>query len=465
MKTVSAFHDVLSLICGIVLFACYIILMSSSDAYCMRKPPVVFVSGDGSGDFNCDGINDHIEINQALDFVARDPAYTTVHLKGPFRYVIDDTLLIGNNIILEGDSTAVITIVDNNKWASLKPMIAQKKAGIGTIIIQGFEIDGNYEGNTHKPRGKSFHNFMFLYYANIEVRNMYLHDSHGDGLKVKESPNVKFHDNRIYKLGHDGLFAIQCQNVEAWNNNVRTMTNSALRAWNSNHIKFHDNIIYTEYGPDAGGPGIQIQYIRENKIQPMDDIEIYNNLIRDTYGPGIWLIALGQPYSRIEARNVHIHHNTFYGCGTHSTYDWLGGIVTSGFYDTLIENNVFDGNYHAAVAYIYPTPPRFSGLEPNGTSGKYTTILRNNIITNTIQRKYMPNETGFGVMNYYPDTHTFILENNYLYNNVGGNYKNATSPTDIYTDPQYTDQKNHDYSLKSTSEIRFQAGATLRETH
>ena len=398
------------------------------------NPPIVYVSGDGSGDYNCDGVDDHIEINKALMFVASNPAYTAVHLKGPFRYVINDSIMLGNNIIFEGDSNAVLTIIDNNDWATYKPMITQLNAGSGKVIIRGFEIDGNYSGNANKPRGKGYHNLMHIYYADVEIYNMYFHDSHGDGLKVFDSNSVKFHDNRIYKLGHEGLFALRSRNVEAWNNNVRTMTNSALRVINCNYVKFHDNEIYTQFGPDAGGPGIQIEYNSQFTRQPMNMIEIYNNYIHDTYGPGIWVIALGAPYAQDDAKNVHIHHNTFKKCGTHATYDWLGGIVTSGFYDTLIEDNIFDGNYSAAVAYIYPTPPRFSGLQPSSTSGVYRTIVRNNIIINTVRRKYQPTGTGTAVADYFPDTHTFILENNCLYNNAGGNYKNASSQSDVYDD-------------------------------
>src|SRR5674536_295886 len=62
--------------------------------------------------------------------------------------------------------------------------------------------------------------------------------------------------------------------------------------------------------------------------------------------------------------------------------DWVGGIVTSGFYDTLIENNVFDGVYHAAVTHMYPTGKGYPvDLSPKGEG--YITIFRNNIILNT----------------------------------------------------------------------------------
>jgi len=64
-------------------------------ASCKSSPPVILVTGDGTGDFNCKGTNDQIQINQALQFVAENNKYTTVHLKGPFTYIINDTLLIG----------------------------------------------------------------------------------------------------------------------------------------------------------------------------------------------------------------------------------------------------------------------------------------------------------------------------------------------------------------------------------
>jgi hypothetical protein len=134
--------------------------------------------------------------------------------------------------------------------------------------------------------------------------------------------------------------------------------------------------------------------------------------------------------------------------------------VTSGFYDTLIENNVFDGVYHAAIIHMYPKSAGDSiDLSPKGIG--YTTIVRNNIIVNTQERKKDPDGTGYGVINYLPETHTFVLENNLLYNNRGGRYKNADSKTDIYVDPLFVDQKNHDYRL--ISNVQTEQKKALRE--
>ncbi|MGB9929232.1 MAG: hypothetical protein ACPK85_12660, partial [Methanosarcina sp.] len=60
----------------------------------------IYVSADGSGDYNCDGSDDQAEINQALEYAAKNPGFATVHLKGPNTYVISDTVLIGSNTVL-----------------------------------------------------------------------------------------------------------------------------------------------------------------------------------------------------------------------------------------------------------------------------------------------------------------------------------------------------------------------------
>ena len=411
----------------------------------------VYVTGDGSGNFTCDKSNDQVEINQALAYVAENPQFSTVHLKGPNTYVISDSILIGSDTILEGDATAVIKLKNNADWPGSKPLITQiDSAGIHGVTIKGFEINGNHDNNEDRKKGEGYYNMIhFLNSNNIKVHDMYMHNGHGDGLRVERSSNIQFYNNKVYKLGHDGFYAIDCQILEAWNNKITCRTNSGLRIWNSNHVKFHDNVIDSFYHWSAGGPGILIQ----KTTGFVNDVDVYNNTIHNTYGPGIWLIGYGESYSNEEAQNVHIHHNIFYNTGTNPSIDWVGGIVSSGFYDTLVENNVFDGVYHAAIIQMYP--PTSTGLEdsidlsPQGTG--YKTIVRNNIIVNTQKRTKDPDETGYAVINYLPETHTFVLENNCLYDNVGGNYRNANSTTDIYVDPLFVNQSKHDYHLKPNS--------------
>ncbi|OEU42834.1 hypothetical protein BGV40_07520 [Methanosarcina sp. Ant1] len=427
-----------------------LVLASVPTALCRSPAPIIYVSGGSGGDFKCDGKDDHVQINQALKFVAENSksGYTTVHLKGPFTYVIDDTLLIGSNTILEGDSTAVIKLTNHAGWPTMKPLIQQMSSlGNNNIVIRGFEVNVNYAGNTEISFGKGYYNIMYFTHCNnVKVYNMYMHDGQGDGLRIRYGKNIQFYNNKISKLGHDGLFTGECENVEAWNNRITCRTNSALRIWNSNKVKLHDNVIDAFYSGCTGGPGIQI----EKSAGIMDNIDIYDNTFDNTYGPGIWIFNYDtSSATQDQGKNVHIYHNTFYGTGTNMGIDWAGGIVASGFHDTLIENNVFDGAYHAAVAIMYPMGGFPSGYSPKGKKCK--TIVRNNIIVNTQKHKKDSSGIGYGAANYLPATHTLVLENNCLYNNLAGKYKNCASTTDIYVNPLFANQKNHDYHLQSVT--------------
>ncbi len=415
-------------------FISFLILVNVPVALCIA-PPTVYVAGDGSGDFNCDGTGDHSEINQALKFVTENPGYTTVYLKGPFEYVIADTLLIGSNTILEGDSSATINLVSNARWRASKPMIKENNSGDHDITIRGFTIDGNREGNTNVQSGRNYYKMLyFTGVQNLDINHMTLTNNHDDGLETHSCTNITYHDNTLYLLGHDGIYAINSSNVEAYNNNITCRTNSGLRAYNTNHVNFHDNIIRSE---GSGGAGIQIQ--KEDNDVPMDDIEVYNNTIYETALAGIFIF--GYDTYNTSSANIHVHHNQIYDTGTNSDNNAIGGIITCGF-DALIENNVIDGAYGTGIMQN----DVYRAGSPVGS--EYVVTVKNNIITNT--RKSEAGGNGSGICNLLADSHSFVLQNNCFYNNTGVDYIHVeASPSDIKADPQYADKYAHDYHLKS----------------
>ena len=412
-----------------ILILILILAASATITLSMASETTVYVNTDGSGDFNCDGTDDQVEINKALAYVAEHPEFTTVHLKGPNTYVISGSIFIGSNTILEGDSTAVIKLEDKAGWPVEKPLITQiDSSGNQNITIKGFEINGNHDGNKEKGRGKGYYNLIhFLNCKNIQVHDMYMHDSHGDGLKVVTGSNIQFYNNTIYKLGHDALYIVYSSDVEAWNNKITCRTNSGLRVYNGNQIKFYNNVINSE---GEGGAGIEIQKTGSSTV--MNDIEIYNNLLYETNAAGIWITGYGSAYSKDSAKNVYIHNNKFYKTGINPGADWAGGVVLNGFYDTLIENNIFDGCYGAAIAHKEVTD------EFSSPGSGYTTIARNNIIINT---QYSPAAgEGYAFYNKLKNTHSFTLQNNCLLNNQGGNYMYASSTSDTQADPALIEQ-------------------------
>ncbi len=412
----------------IILVAGVTITLSTS-----QTEMTVYVSTDGSGDFNCDGTDDHIEINEALAYVAENPEFTTVHLKGPNTYLISDSIFVGSNTILEGDPTAVIKLKDKADWPLEKPLITQRDSSESqNITVKGFEIDGNHDGNREKSRGKGYHNLVhFLNCKNIRVYDMYMHDSHGDGLKVVKGSDIQFYNNTVYKVGHDALYIIYSSDIGAWNNKITCRTNSGLRVYNGNHVKFYNNIINSE---GEGGAGIEIQKTGSSTV--MDDIEIYNNLLYETNAAGIWITGYGPAYSKDSAKDVYIHNNRFYKTGINPGAAWAGGVVLNGFYNTLIEDNVFDGCYGAAIAH------KQVDEEFSSPGSDYTTTARNNIIINT--RSSPTAGEGYAFYNQLEDSHSFILQNNCLLNNAGGNYMHAESTSDREATPELIEQLNKD---------------------
>ncbi|MCC7576680.1 MAG: DNRLRE domain-containing protein [Methanomethylovorans sp.] len=425
-------------------FLCFSIVGSG-----LSSAATVYVAADGSGDYNCDGTNDHIEINKALAYT-KSIGGGTVYLKGPNTYWIAGTLNIGANTKLTGDSTAEIKLVPRAGWSSDVPII-RGETRAGNIVITGFTIDGNSE-NQGVSLGSGYYNMMYFENSdNIEVSHMRLEWGCGDGLKIRNSKNIKFVNNDVYKLGHDVLYAIACSNVEFAYNTVFTRTNSACRYADGNRDStIHDNLIYSSISGDSTGPAIQIATTSTSNVV-FDNIEIYNNRIHTINGAGVWMSANYQD-NVIHAKNVHIHHNIFTNVGQYKTNTgYSNAAITLGDFDnTIIENNVFDDGGHAAVKW-YLRPDR------RQQQTQFTTYVRNNIIMNCDGVSSVTG-SGVGIWNTNPTYSRFVVQNNNFYNNKNGDTYGGsiTMTNNLHVEPQCADSTNsnvnsRDYHLKSTA--------------
>ena len=410
-----------------------------------QTPPTVYVAGDGSGDFNCNGTGDQVEINQALDYVGANSGFTTVYLKGPYTYMVDETIFISSNTIFTGDSTAKIELKANVAWwTQNKPMIAQKGLltqwdpwgtygdDISNVEIYGFEISGGLI--QQEPSGDEYILIIhFCYPHNIKIHDMHLHDSGSDIIRLTSSGgiggdtkqdcnNSKIYNNLIEYSGHEGICFVALKNFEIYNNKVySTRTNCGIRCKDTDDFDVHDNIVGNAIAKYSSGfAGILV----ENDHTPLTEhAEIYNNVV---YGKntGIRLgsdIAAGSaPYPFGTRINVHIHHNKIYKVKDKDAGESIleGGIYVDGYNNTLIEHNVIDGATTDGIIFA----KRLS----DGTA--YQTIIRNNIIMN-ITDTAMNNRAGSTI-------HTFVSDNNLFFNN-GVDYANASSTTDINDDPLF----------------------------
>ena len=91
----------------LILFICIFALVGLSSAETVNV-------GVGQP-YPTDGIDDHIQIQQALDYIDTQGG-GTVYLNGPNTFWISDTLEMGENTILTGDSTAEVKLLANQIW-------------------------------------------------------------------------------------------------------------------------------------------------------------------------------------------------------------------------------------------------------------------------------------------------------------------------------------------------------------
>ena len=411
---------------------------------------------------SCDGNADQVPINQALQSAAASPG-SIVHIKAG-RCVLSDTITIGDSTTLEGESGTVLAFAESfwpygsSNDALIENNGKQSSVGKNTIVVRNFEIDGGYNndnrGDGDKDIGDGRRNFMNFIYNNLEIYGMYWHNSPGDGVKVRYSTDVKIHDLKMDTLGHDGIVLQSCKNGNIWNNNIKTRGNAGVRLFGSSFTAIHDNYIYAVDGEffSPGGPGLELQ--RGVKGDDLHDLEVYNNFLYHTWQAGIQLVAFDSPaYTKDQVKNIHIHHNLIVNCGWHGSYDWMAGIVVSGVYNVVIESNTLDGNYGGGIVYLESL-----GLQSTGTSGKYDVHVRNNIVTNSVRRKGNKGgspgagdytQSGQGIINYNTAEGNMYLENNLVYGNIGGSYKNVSSSSDLSADPLFANRANRDYHLKS----------------
>lgn len=444
-KDTITFKTAITLLIGLSL--CFL-LFSVLAAGISSAATTVYVDTDGTGDYNCDGNNDQIEINRALEYID-NLGGGTVYLRGPNTYWIDGTIYIGANTVLTGDPKAEIKLVPSAGWSSDTPMIANKGSD-GDITITGFTIDGN-SASQGVSLGRGYYNMIYFVRAdNTKVTHMRLEWGCGDGLKIRNSEGITFSNNDVYKLGHDAFYALACKDITVSGNTVFTRTNGACRlSGGAQDAAIYDNTFYSALSGDSTGPAIELDKTTASSSGTFDDIEIYNNKIHTLNGAAIWMSA---SYSDdvIHARDVHIHHNIFSKVGQYKSNTGYSNaaIVMCSFDNTLIENNVFDDGGHAGIKWF-----RRSGRPVQDV--EYTTIVRNNIIMNSDGVSSI-SSSGVGIWNTDPSHSTFIVQNNDIYNNKNGQTSGGgfVMSGNLNIDPLCSDQtssnvSSRDYHLKS----------------
>lgn len=338
-------------------------------------------------------------------------------------YVISGQITIPTGTILQGEVSngkllSKITLGDYANLGKQVPLVSLRS----NCKIMYINFDGNSKKQdvpTYRGimAGNGYHNFIGANgIKNIEVAHCNFYNNLGDDLRANYCDGVSFHDNTASEGGHDVLFTIKSSNIEAYNNIIKTKINSALRAMDCSHVKWHDNYIYA--GGDSAGLGMQIQH----DSGMMEDIEVYNNVIVGSYGPGLWCVG-----KTGGGEELYLHHNLFLECGYNTNLYWVGGIVASGYDNIRIQNNVFDGCYLGGMT--------FWDYSRGSWSTEATAYIDSNIFINSIPGKYS-GSGGYGINNEISKQYV-VSTNNCYWNNRAGDTRGCTvSGSDMFTDPR-----------------------------
>jgi hypothetical protein len=266
-----------------------------------------------------------------------------------------------------------------------------------------------------KQWGGGYDNIIRFQYGNgLEVAYCEFSNGLGDGVRCINSENIDIHNNKAWKLGHDAFFCIRSEGCRVHDNYIQPRVNAAVRFNDVNHGRIYNNYIkyvreYDGISYDAG-PDIQI----EHDTKDMQDIEVCNNVLYESCGPGIWIIGGSG------SEEMSIHHNLFVNPGSNHGIDWVGGIVFSGFNSIKFSNNCFDGSYVAAINF-------FAGSSQNIN-------FDSNIFTNS-RSGGSSKAGGYGIYNRANAQSTST--NNCYWNNAAGNTQGCSvSGSDLFIDPK-----------------------------
>lgn len=375
---------------------------------------IVYVATDGTGDFNCDGKDDQIEINEAISYI-NSIRGGIIHLKQG-TYIIRDSIILCSNLTFEGegvDKTA-IKIQEGSTKENWAPIVGN---GISSTIIKSLTIDGN-KGNCPVPKGiNSDVDAFHLYYSNnLLVENVEMVNFWTDGVEFSHSSNSIVRNCKAIQAGHEGLRAIYCNNITFSNNYIYSAGtgNAGIRIYESSYCTIENNYF------NVYGFGIL--------INPQGGVPCGNNTYRDNYIEGHY----GLPGIALWPWDTEISNETFIRNiiaktdGSQEDYGHGINLRTRGaslLKDIKIINNVIN----KAIQ---------SGIYIGDGANVDNIIAKNNIIVNN-------NEYGIygNVISSYND----------VWNNKKGDYSGGASAGlgDISEDPLFADPENGDFHLKS----------------
>lgn len=244
---------------------------------------VVYVATDGSGDYNCDGVKDQVEINEAIETV-RQMGGGTVHLKSG-TYIVNERINLCSNLVFtgEGEDKTILKIKDQNNTPQWSVFLADH---ISNTTVTRFKVDGNWRGQ-RGPGGIGINSnvdgFRITSSDNVTFDRVTCYDLATDGFEFSHSKDCTVRYSKAIHCGHDGMRAIYCDRITFSNNHAEAhgTGNTGVRLYTSSDCVVENNYL------NVYGFGIELE-VESAHTQKGN---VYrNNYIEANFGiPGIWM--------------------------------------------------------------------------------------------------------------------------------------------------------------------------------
>lgn len=354
-------------------------------------------------------------VSSSSELATAIPKGGKIEIKSGNYYLNSIQFKTSNTTLVAADKNNKPVIFMANKHPS-GPMLTG--SGLTGITFENIILDGNFSNQPGAKRGSSSLVLVWLKNcSDVTSRGCTWRNAAIDGLKLKTCKGLLYENNIAHDLGHEAVYAMYgCSKGVVRNNKCKTRTNSFCRlSYGASDFKIYGNEVYSVINSTSTGPGMEL----DKGI--FKDVEIYNNVIHDLNGSGIWISA-----DQAECDNVRIHDNTFRNVGNflNGTFKYNGysnaGIAGAGMDGMAIENNIFED---IEIGYAI-----LMAEAKHSVNGKYNWILKNNTLKNVKNGLRLTNSRAFisGDGNKFTDVKTLKMG---VTNNINGKVIHSSKST------------------------------------
>ena len=233
--------------------------------------------------------------------------------------------------LISGDGPQAATIQAAN---SGKPVI--QALGVDNYVIQGFALQGGYDGVQFSQSGRDFSNLV----KNVLIKGNVITDVAHDGIKIGQADNVQILDNTIARVkGEEGIDLVSVYDVLIARNEISEVGGSSaaiVAKGGSRNVMITDNHIHDVVGDgiSAGGNtsassfrpgtlGLEARNVdiignrvedvgkRPVSVRGAQDVDIVDNYLESSarYGNAVYVTHGSQSGKKVATNDVLVSDN------------------------------------------------------------------------------------------------------------------------------------------------------------